>query len=564
MKKLLSYLIIVLLLACSNEVPEKPTPVPTPVDNDFLTTNVSTIRTGYPAGGDEYKISSNIPWEITWKAPWLSVTPTSGEGNGSFRISWTENDWTYDREDTIYISGKKKQDKFPVYQLHKADSAHIVSYRAIIGNMVKGESDSIEVIFDKPTKVTKYVLDDGLIEIIPPPNVSSTMFKLMVGYLGAGHELKLHLEFASLSDGTESKKEITIPFYQKRFPLEVDGEAIRHSVLAEDEQSVWVSVTSQVTKQHRVMQISLDDCSVMKSVDLPFGPRHLCINPYNHLLYVLPYNGDADIGNSDTFCVIDPKDGKILKTIKIEQSPKAHHQHPTNYPDELEFTKDGLGILLLMSPSSTLREWRYIDSANDDKITLSGYDWSEFIFEHVYQNYDRSRIYTSEDPRSYHHICYISRQHPTPITLTTHSTFESDKYYAGGNLVDLRMSPFANKAFICTAPGSQCVVNLEPLGYSEVTEEEARGAKCAWDANSPDRDLVYQVCPTTLSTTSPIRLLELFDMTKGEVLLATCHEFSVHNNVVNCHYRKSTDHLVVISWRGVYLLDAADMKKRSK
>ena len=48
--------------------------------------------------------------------------------------------------------------------------------------------------------------------------------------------------------------------------------------------------------------------------------------------------------------------------------------------------------------------------------------------------------------------------------------------------MDLRMSPFANKAFICTAPGSQCVVNLEPLGYSEVTEEEARGAKCAWDA----------------------------------------------------------------------------------
>ena len=35
-------------------------------------------------------------------------------------------------------------------------------------------------------------------------------------------------------------------------------------------------------------------------------------------------------------------------------------------------------------------EWRYIDSANDDKITLSGYDWTEYEFERLYVNYDGS------------------------------------------------------------------------------------------------------------------------------------------------------------------------------
>lgn len=554
------------LLACTNETTEKPTP-PNPTNTDYLGVNIGTIHTGYPAGGDQYQISSNIPWEISWKSSWMSISPKSGEGNSKIDVSWNENATYEDRSDTVYIKGKKLQENFTILQRHKADTAHIISYRAIIGNLVKNEYDSIEVVFDKPVKVSEYVMDDGMIEVIPSPTITDEgkRFQLMAGSLGLGHELKMKMTFASLSDGTETKQEIVIPFYEKHYPLVEDGDAFRHSVLSEDEKSIWVSVTSQENLHHRVMQISLEDCSVLKSVDVPFGPRHLCINPYNHLLYVLPYNGDSSIGNSDTFCIVDPEQGKVIETIKIEQSPTAHHQHPTNYPDELEFTKDGFGILLLMSPTSTHREWRYVNSADGNKITLSGYTRLAEQYGNVHQNYDRTRIYANGEG-TYHHIWYMSRKNPNPTALTIHSKFESEKYYAGGTLVDLRMSPFANKAFMCTAPGSQCVVNLDPVSYSEVLEEEARGSKCAWDGNSPDRDLIYQVCPT-----KPY-LLEMFDMTKGELVLATYselhyitnHGFKHFSDLMNCHFRKSTDQLVVVSMNGIYLLNATDLKKRMK
>ncbi len=46
--------------------------------------------------------------------------------------------------------------------------------------------------------------------------------------------------------------------------------------------------------------------------------------------------------------------------------------------------------------------------------------------------------------------------------------------YQGGKRV---MSPREEKYFVCTALGSQCVVSLAPIGYSEVCADEARGVK---------------------------------------------------------------------------------------
>ena len=213
----------------------------------------------------------------------------------------------------------------------------------------------------------------------------------------------------------------------------------------------------------------------MKSVKTPYAASHLCMNPYNGLLYVM--------GNKDYFCVVDPAKGEIVKTIQIlETSPYAHPDYPRNIASEVAFTKDGFGILRLLSDGSSGMEWRYIDSANDDKITLSGYD-TDHKFEHFYVNYDGSRIYASMYYHSYCPLEWVSRQHPKPVTVNISARFQSDKEYAGGNLMDLQMSPFANKAFICTAPGSECVVSLEPVSYSEVLEAEARDSKCAWDEN---------------------------------------------------------------------------------
>lgn len=200
-------------------------------------------------------------------------------------------------------------------------------------------------------------------------------------------------------------------------------------------------------------------------------------------------------------------------------------------------------------------EWRFIDSADDDKITLSNYDWAEHQFEHLYVNYDGTRIYASMYPNLYCPLEWVNRQHRTPVEVDVHPSFQSNKPTAGGNLMDLVMSPFANKAFICTAPGSECVVTLEPLSYSEVLEEEARDSKCAWDWNVPERDYVYQVC-------SLDGCLELYDMTDGRGIFGTHHRFIGNYEAKNCYFLPAADALIVSCIDGVWVLDAAAMKAK--
>lgn len=570
LKMLRVYISLVVLAAAfvgcgSSESLPEPEPTPVPQENAYLAVDVNRLQLDYPTGQQKLHVESNVKWRVSNKHSWLSLSRSSGEDSGEITVVWSANVTTADRSDTILVNSDQYHRLIPVTQKHKADTAHIVSFQGIMGNVLRNEEDTIEVCFDRPVTVSETIFNDGRLGITKQPTLTDGNRVFRVPFKGhAGMELKCHFIFTSNSDGTKTAQTFVIPFYQKRFPIEASGEAIRHSVLSDDGKSIWVAVSSVVTGQHRLMQVSLDDCSVMQRIDLPFAPGYVCLNPYNHLLYVTPYNYNRDVAHTESFCVADPQQGKIKKTITIEQSPTTHPQHPTNYPVELEFTKNGLGILLLISTGDSGREWRYVDSADDDKITLSGYKWHEYTFEHVYQNYDRTRIYATEYPTTYRPTSYISRENPKPTEIIIHGKFESDKYYAGGNLMDFRMSPYANKAFICTAPGSQCVVNLDPLGYSEVCEVEARGSKCAWDTNSPERDLVYQVCPTKLQNDINRCMLELFDMTSGELIFATPHEFipETYNELVNCHFRKDTDQLIVVSYKGVYLLDASDMKRR--
>ena len=576
MKQLLlfftSLLLTITLIGCGNDdSTTEGQPASEPDDSQFLKVSIDRLQLDYQQGSRKLQVESNAKWSINSKHDWLSFSSSSGEADGGVTIVWPANLTYADRSDTITVSTDHRKRSIPVVQQHKADTAHVVSSRAMMGNLLLGQTDTIEVCFDTPVEVLEYVFSVGQLGLgsahEPTMTDGGRVFRLPFSMGLAGMELNCQFTVSSLGDGTVTKLDFMIPFYANRFPLDAEGETIRHSVLAEDRKSIWVSVASVVTGRHRVAQISLEDCSLMQSVEVPFAPRHVCINPYNHLLYVLPANGSIpNAGYSNTFCVIDPQQGKIVKTLTIDPSPVTNPQWPAVYPVELEFTNDGLGILLLISRGTDEYEWRYVDSADDDNIMLSGYKWHDY--EHVYQNFDQSRIYATEYPTSYPHSYFISRQNMVPTTINIHGKFESDKYYAGGNLADFRMSPFANKAFICTAPGSQCVVSLDPLGYSEVCEVEARFAKCAWDeCYGADRDLIYQVCPTPVSYSSfwGKCLLSLFDMTAGHHVFATYHAFLVemYNEPMNCHFLRDTDQLVVVSYLGVYLLDAADIKRRS-
>ena len=510
----------------------------------------NSIKAGYKASYENVLLSADlaIKWTATTSADWLSVSPTSGTGGTTLRVAWEENPDAADREATVTISEGQAQLTVIVKQGQKP--AELVSTRAIMGNGIKGERDSVEFVFDRPLGALKvwsnselYMIDEQTEKV----DDKGLRWRMPLKISKQGMDVELVVCYKSASDWVEHKQGVTVPFYQKKYLITQENEWITYMTLSLDKQSFWIGIDNWDTEKRRLVQVSLDDMKEIKSVKMPYAVTHLCMNPYNGLLYVM--------GDQEYFCVVDPAKGDIVKKVQIEPSPYAHPQYPENCAAEVAFTNDGFGILRLISPSSTGMEWRYIDSADDDKITLSNYDWSEHQFEHLYVNYDGSRIYASMYPNLYSPMEWVNRQHKKPVEVDISPRFQSDKGFAGGNLMDLVMSPFANKAFICTAPGSECVVTLEPLSYSEVCEEEARDSKCAWDWNVPERDYIYQVC-------SLDGCLELYDMTEGRGIFGTHHRFIGNDEAKNCYFLPATDELIVSCIDGVWVLDAAEMKAK--
>ncbi len=549
MKKVLIFTVlgILLLISCSGEHEEN-----REQPKELIKLGISYISAGYESGRDYVGVMTDLPWKASTSADWLSISPASGKGNDKILVSWKENQTFEDRKATIVFSVDGKQVNLTVTQGHKREASHIVSVRPVYGNWVDNEKDSVEVVFDRPTMMLyndygskKY--DGGM------------RWQVLVGGM-AGNEVEVTFTYMSLNDSIRNKETFTVPFYDRKFLMPEQGDAIRFSTLSLDKKSLWLSVTNEQTALYRVLQVSLKDMTVTKNIKMPFDPRFLCVNPYNGLLYVLPYSANQ-FSYYDYFCVVDPEQGKIMKTINIEPSPIAHPQYPEVCPEEIAFTKDGFGILLLKAAGSTGLEWRTIDSTDDDKITWSGYNWDVHNIEHLYTNYNYSRIYANMYPRVCTTLEWYNREHPTPVEISVHNKFNSDEYYAGGYLMEMAMSPFSNKAFICTSPACHVVVGLDaPLTYSKVYIGETRGStESTWDELVQDRDYVYKIC-----TLQDYPYLELYDMTKSDLIYAIPHIFLLTNQLVDCHFLPATNQLAVTSIQGVWLFNAADIKNKAK
>ena len=547
MKKIVFFTVVVglLLFSCSSEHEEN-----REQPKELIKLGISSISAGYESGINYVGVMTDLPWKASTSADWLSISPSSGTGTSKVLVSWKENQSWEDRKATVVFSVEGKQESLSVTQIHKREASHIVSYRPILGNWLKGEKDSVEVIFDKPTRMLhndsrSKMYDGGLRWQVQGGDV-------------AGKDAEMTLTYMSLNDSIQGKETLIVPFYEKKFLLPEQDDAISFSMLSPDKKSLWLSVTNKQADLYRVMQVSLDDMTVTKTIKMPFDPRFLCFNPYNGLLYVLPHSVNQ-WSCYDYFCVADPVQGQIVKTIHIEPSPVAHPQYPEICPDEIAFTKDGFGILLLKSASTTGLEWRIIDSADDDKMTWSGYNWDVHNIEHLYANYDYSGIYANLYPNICTTIELYNREHPTPVEISVHNKFNSDEYYAGGRLMELSMSPFANKAFIGTAPACHVVVGLDqPVTYSKVYIGETRGMESAWDELVKDRDYVYKIC-----TLQEYPYLELYDMTRSDLIYAVPHEFLYSNLLVDCHFLPLTDQLAVTTVQGIWLFNAADIKNKA-
>jgi hypothetical protein len=58
-----------------------------------------------PAGSVTFNVTANVSWTVASNAPWLSVSPTAGTGNGTVLASFEENTSTMARTGTITVTG---------------------------------------------------------------------------------------------------------------------------------------------------------------------------------------------------------------------------------------------------------------------------------------------------------------------------------------------------------------------------------------------------------------------------------------------------------------------------
>jgi uncharacterized protein (TIGR02145 family) len=106
MKKTFNLLIAALVLltmaaSCSNDEPNEPiVDEPTP---ERLVTPATLNATG-TAGSYSITITSNVAWTTTKNAEWLTLTPASGEGNGTVIVNVADNLATAERAGTITVT----------------------------------------------------------------------------------------------------------------------------------------------------------------------------------------------------------------------------------------------------------------------------------------------------------------------------------------------------------------------------------------------------------------------------------------------------------------------------
>ena len=67
--------------------------------------SIVVAEAGHTLSTVTYTVTSNISWTVACPADWLSISPTSGTGNGTFKVTMTSNPNPTERKTVISVSG---------------------------------------------------------------------------------------------------------------------------------------------------------------------------------------------------------------------------------------------------------------------------------------------------------------------------------------------------------------------------------------------------------------------------------------------------------------------------
>lgn len=79
------------------------------VSNDYINVSLSSIQFQGDETNQEFTISANCSWSISSDANWISIEPSSGNGNSKVTISASLNSSGSDRTGTIIVKTDKSK-----------------------------------------------------------------------------------------------------------------------------------------------------------------------------------------------------------------------------------------------------------------------------------------------------------------------------------------------------------------------------------------------------------------------------------------------------------------------
>ena len=114
-----------------------------------LSINKTKIDAKWKGLNTTLAIESNSEWHIDYKADWIYFSDTIGEANKSLNVTIRKNEYDKNRSDTIKVSTGSIERSLIINQ---TGQLRLLSYKALIGNDLTGEPDSIQLNFNQKMK----------------------------------------------------------------------------------------------------------------------------------------------------------------------------------------------------------------------------------------------------------------------------------------------------------------------------------------------------------------------------------------------------------------------------
>ena len=434
--KIIFFILSLCFLACSKDNDNSN-------DNDnesYFNLSTSNINSLAETSDIIVNISTNVAWEIISKPNWVSVSHNNGNQNSSITISISENETTETRSGSILFNATGISKSLVISQAGGSQSNPVLSLVSYSGS-------------DGPIKMNeeKYFLFNQPITLNSITSGGATSFNIGpndVEYFDNNHGIKFTQGPSDLArtfnytvsvtgdDGQNLTRIVALDFFTQR--IEVPG-AIKKAFL--DENNVFwvltVSNPSYILKYQKTEQGYVEELRFEIGLDYSnasFVGGDFFINPYNDLIYIPDWEGEE--------IEVYSKTGSLIKIIPINPVDSDHPQYPRVSPYSIGFNNSGQGILCLAGKQISGLRWRFIDSANDDYLTVPN-DSHPYFYEELQSfvlNNDSSKLYVIEGRTS---IIKVYNQDGTFDEI-----FLDDAYPEGADAAILKQNKLNDKIYI--------------------------------------------------------------------------------------------------------------------